>query len=229
MCGRFVRHSSLRLIEQTFNVDTTEIQTAPSYNITPTQEVLAVVDNGRFHLTGLHWGLVPFWSKNTQIGSRMINARAETVAEKPSFRNAFKQRRCLIVADGFYEWKGAKGDKQPFYITLPDATPFGFAGLWEEWKANGDSQAYRSCAIITTEASESVRNIHHRMPVVLRPETHAAWLDSAPQEPDDLKRILSQGFFSEFTAYPVSRRVNSIRNNDAACIQPIDTDSASGI
>ena len=221
MCGRFVRHSSLRLIEQTFNVDAAEVQAAPSYNISPSQKVLAVMGNSSFFLTELHWGLVPFWAKDPQIGNRMINARMETVAEKPSFREAFARRRCLVVADGFYEWKGAKGDKQPYYIRLPDGSPFGFAGLWESWKGADTTEPYRTCAIITTEASETLRGIHHRMPVILHPDKHAAWLDTATQDPERLKHILSEGFFREFISHPVSRRVNSTRNNDPDCIQPV--------
>lgn len=223
MCGRFVRHSSLRLIEQTFNVDAAGIRLEPSYNIAPTQKVLAVVGNGEHHLAELHWGLVPSWAKNTRIGSRMINARAETVAEKPSFRNAFAKRRCLIVADGFYEWKGVKGDKQPFYFSLSDGSPFGFAGLWEVWKGADASaaEAYRSCAIITTAASESVSGIHHRMPVILRPEMHAAWLQPAGPDTDRLKQILSEGFFGQLTRHPVSRKVNSTRHNEPGCIDPL--------
>jgi putative SOS response-associated peptidase YedK len=221
MCGRFVRHSSLRLIEQTFNVDAAGIQTAASYNIAPTQSVLAVVGSDNPHLTQLHWGLVPFWAKNIQIGNRMINARVETVAEKPSFRSAFAKRRCLIVADGFYEWKGAKGDKQPFYFSLPDGSPFGFAGLWEVWKGADSTDAYRSCAIITTEASESVRTIHDRMPVILRPEAHSAWLQSAVQHIGQLKQILAENAFKQLVHYPVSRKVNSTRYNEPACIDPV--------
>ena len=222
MCGRFVRHSSLRLIEQTFNVDASGIQPSYSYNVAPTQKVLAVVGSDRHRLAELHWGLVPFWAKDKQIGNRMINARAETAAEKPSFRNAFAKRRCLIVADGFYEWKGVKGDKQPYYFTLPDGSPFGFAGLWEEWKGgDASSGAYRSCAVITTEASESVRAIHHRMPVILRPEMHASWLAATAQNTDHLQHILAEGFFRQLAHHPVSRKVDSTRNNEPACIDPV--------
>lgn len=223
MCGRFVRHSSLRLIEQTFNVDAAGIEAAPSYNIAPTQEVLAIVGNDRPHLSKLHWGLVPFWAKNTRIGNRMINARAETVTEKPSFRNAFAKRRCLIVADGFYEWKGKKGEKQPFYFSLPDGSPFCFAGLWELWKGAdaSSSDAYRSCAIITTAASNSVSAVHHRMPVILRPEMHAGWLKSAAADTDQLRKILAEGFFRRLACHPVTRKVNSTRYNEPACIEPM--------
>lgn len=221
MCGRFVRHSSLRLIEQTFNVDVSGIQAAASYNITPTQKVLVVVGNDKHHLAELHWGLVPFWAKDIRIGNRMINARVETVAEKPSFRSAFAKRRCLVVADGFYEWKGVKGDKQPFYFSLPDGSPFGFAGLWEVWKGADAAEAYRSCAIITTAASRSVRAVHHRMPMILRPEMHADWLRPSTQNTDHLKQLLSEGLFRELVHHPVSRKVNSTRHNEPACIDPI--------
>ena len=222
MCGRFVRHSSLRLIEQTFNVDAAQIQSASSYNIAPSQKVLAVVGGDSRRLTELHWGLVPFWAKDKRIGNRLINARAETVAEKPSFRSAFAKRRCLIVADGFYEWKGPKGDKQPFYFTLPDGSVFGFAGLWEAWESgSASSETYRSCTIITTEASQSVGAIHHRMPVILRPDMHASWLDSSPQSTDGLKHVLAKGRIGQLVHHPVSRKVNSTRNNEPACIDPI--------
>ena len=221
MCGRFVRHSSLSLIEKTFNIDSVEAEAESSYNIAPTQNVLAVVRNGERRLTNLHWGLVPFWAKDRSIGSRLINARAETVAEKPSFRNAFKKRRCLIVADGFYEWKGEKGNKQPYYLTLPSDGPFAFAGLWEIW--DKDDAAYRSCSIITTAATESVRKLHHRMPVILRPESHDAWLDTTNQDAEQLKQILQQGFYRKLVHYPVSKRVNVVKNNDPACIEPLDS------
>ncbi len=152
----------------------------------------------------------------------MINARAETVAEKPSFKNAFKKRRCLIIADGFYEWKGPKGQKQPMLITLPDKKPFAFAGLWETWGKNQPQTPYRSCTIITTEASPSIRDIHHRMPVILKPEVYHHWLDPENEDITDLKKILEEERLTELTSYPVSRQVNATRNNDASMIEPID-------
>jgi putative SOS response-associated peptidase YedK len=133
-------------------------------------------------LEKLHWGLVPFWAKDISIGNKLINARAETIASKPSFRNAFKKRRCLIPADGFYEWKGPKGQKLPMLITLPESKPFAFAGLWETWNKKDDQDTiYKSCTIITTEASDSVREIHHRMPAILKPEMYESWLDPLNQ------------------------------------------------
>jgi putative SOS response-associated peptidase YedK len=221
MCGRFVSHSSLSLIEKTFNVDSVAAEVSPNYNIAPTQTVPVIVRNHQNRLVMFHWGLVPFWAKDLKIGNRLINARVETVAEKPSFRNAFKKRRCLIVADGFYEWKGPKGQKQPWYLTLPVDGPFGFAGLWERW--TGDPQGeYLSCVIITTAASESVRDIHDRMPVILNPESYDAWLDPSNQDAAKLSSILEAGHVRELTRYPVSKRVNSVRNNDADCMKPLE-------
>jgi len=211
----------LSLIEKTFNIDSVEAEAASSYNIAPTQNVLAVIHSGKRRLTNLHWGLVPFWAKDRSIGSRLINARAETVAEKPSFRNAFRKRRCLIVADGFYEWKGEKGNKQPHYLTLPSGGPFAFAGLWEIWQ--GDDDAYHSCSIITTAATESVRSLHHRMPVILRPQSHDAWLDATNQDAEQLKQILRQGFYRKLDHYAVAKRVNAVKNNDPACIEQLDS------
>ncbi len=151
----------------------------------------------------------------------MINARAETIAEKPSFKNAFKKRRCLIIADGFYEWKGTKGQKQPMLITLPDKKPFAFAGLWEIWHKNKQAPAYRSCTIITTEASASIREIHHRMPVILKPEVYKDWLNPQYQNTENLKHILAVERLTELTSYPVSKQVNSARNNDLSLLDPI--------
>jgi len=152
----------------------------------------------------------------------MINARSETVAKKPSFRNAFKKRRCLILADGFYEWKGEKGHKQPMFITLPDRKPFAFAGLWEAWNKKPDSDStYKSCTIITTQASESFSEIHHRMPVILNSEIYEPWLDSQNLDLDELKNILKREIITELVSYPVSKQVNSASNNNPACIEPI--------
>jgi putative SOS response-associated peptidase YedK len=164
---------------------------------------------------------VPFWAKDPSIGNRMINARAETVAEKPSFKNAFKKRRCLIIADGFYEWKGPKGQKQPMLITLPDKKPFAFAGLWESWQKKDPEAVYRSCSIITTEASASIRDIHHRMPVILKPDVYATWLNPENQDITALKNILIKECLNQLVSYPVSKKVNSTRNNDASFLDPI--------
>ena len=225
MCGRFVRHSSLELIEKTFNVDRPAFEVTQSYNIAPTQAVLAVVRNGHAGLVQLHWGLVPFFAKDASGAARMINARSETLATKPSFRNAFRKRRCLIVADGFYEWTGPKGQKQAWYITLPSDGPFGFAGLWELWRADDRKTELRSCAIITTDASPGLRDIHNRMPVILRAGAHDAWLDPANQDAERLQPILQNDCHVEFRRTAVSSRVNYVGNADASCIEPLQGDA----
>lgn len=224
MCGRFSQFSSLEIIQQTFNVETALFEETPNYNVAPTQKILAIIkQEDKNKLEYLHWGLVPFWAKDISIGSRMINARAETVASKPSFRNAFKKRRCLIPADGFYEWKGEKGDKQPYYIFTPFGEPFAFAGLWETWtdKESDEESVYKSCSIITTAASESIREIHNRMPAILDPKYHGKWLDAEIQDPKELETILQGGIILDMINYPVSTLVNSVKNNDPNCIKPI--------
>lgn len=224
MCGRFVGFRRIEELQRYFNIDKAEAEVLPDYNVAPTHEILGVVkeEEGRV-LKKFHWGLVPFWAKDISIGSRMINARSETVATKPSFRTAFKSRRCLILADGFYEWKGGKGGKQPVFVTLPDGSPFAFAGLWETWGNKEDPDSiYRSCTIITTDASDSIRDIHHRMPAILKSETHEAWIDPANQDADALQDILKTGIVSEFSNYEVSKQVNSIKNNHPANIERIN-------
>jgi len=183
---------------------------------------LAIVKKGAENwLEKFHWGLVPFWAKDTSIGSRMINARVETIAEKPSFRSAFRKRRCLIPADGFYEWQGEKGRKQPVFITLPDSKPFAFAGLWEIWNREDNEKIYKSCAIITIQASSSIKDIHHRMPAILKPDMYEAWLNFRNQEAKMLQKILKEGILTEFESYPVSKQVNTTSNNSPSCIEPV--------
>ncbi|MFO8233153.1 MAG: SOS response-associated peptidase [Longimonas sp.] len=171
MCGRFVEFSNLEQLKGHFPIDKILTEVTPNYNVAPTQEILAIVhQEGLNVLEKLHWGLVPHWAEDISTGYKMINARMETVSSKPGFRDAFRKRRCLIPADGFYEWKGPKGDKQPFFITLPDEKPFAFAGLWETWRdKDREDELYRSCSIITRDASECLKDIHDRMPAVLSP------------------------------------------------------------
>jgi putative SOS response-associated peptidase YedK len=223
MCGRFVGFRSLRELQENFPIDKAACEVTANFNVAPSQEILAILKHeGENWLDKLHWGLVPFWAKDVSVGNRMINARSETVSEKPSFRNAFKKRRCLILADGFYEWKGEKGHKQPMFITLPDRKPFAFAGLWETWNKKSDPDSiYKSCTIITTQASESFSEIHHRMPVILKSEIFEPWLDPENQDLDGLKNILKKEIITELVGYPVSKQVNSASNNTPSCIEPI--------
>jgi len=215
MCGRFVGFRKLTQLKEYFPIDVANIEVLPNYNVAPTQQILAIArHDNQNHLEKLYWGLVPFWAKDISVGNRMINARSETVATKPSFRNAFKKRRCLILADGFYEWKGGKGSKQPMFLTLPDGNPFAFAGLWEIWDNKGKEEIpYRSCTIITREASESVMPIHNRMPVILKPGTFDSWLDPENQDVDLLQELIQNHVHTDLVSVPVSKQVNSVKNN----------------
>jgi len=223
MCGRFVGFRSLDELKGFFPIDKAACEAISNYNVAPSQEILAIAKyEGENWLVKFHWGLVPFWAKNISIGNRMINARSESIAEKPSFRSAFKKRRCLILADGFYEWKGEKGSKQPMFITLPDRKPFAFEGLWETWNKDDQDSIYKSCTIITTQTSESIRDLHHRMPVILKPPAYESWLDPGNQNVVELGKMLKNEIVTELVRYPVSKQVNSTRNNDPSCIEPIE-------
>jgi len=223
MCGRFVGFRRLEELKAHFPIDASDVQWTQNFNVAPTQEVLAILRDREINrLVRLHWGLVPFWAKDSTIGGKLINARSETVATKPSFRAAFRKRRCLILADGFYEWKGKSGHKQPMFLTLHHKEPFAFAGLWEAWDDRGRlDQSYRSCAILTRAASESMKPIHHRMPVILKPDAYTAWLDPNNHDVDTLEEIMCHRIYTDLTSVPVSKQVNSIRNNRPENILPM--------
>lgn len=210
MCGRFTLYHTPEDVAERFEAQTA-LATEPRYNIAPTQEVAVVTQNGTRHLSNFRWGLIPSWAKDPEIGSRMINARAETLAEKPSFRTALSRRRCLIPADGFYEWQaasdGAKGGKTPMHIHFQDNGLFAFAGLWDEWQAP-DGSPLRSCTIITTTPNTVTAPIHNRMPVILRPEDEALWLDLSTTDTRELLSLLAPYSPQGMEAYPVSRQVN---------------------
>lgn len=220
MCGRFVGYRNINTLREHFPIDRVEAELSPNYNVAPTQNIPAIIrQDDENILRTFRWGLVPFWAKDPSIGNRMINARSETVDSKPSFRNAFKKRRCLIPADGFYEWKGTKGNKQPVYITLPDGEPLGFAGLWEIWDNKGKAaEPLFTCTILTTDASPSIQNIHHRMPVILKPEAFEDWIN-VDTPTDTLKEIINTQSHKNFTTRPVSKAVNSARSNSADLIE----------
>jgi len=227
MCGRFVSYRNLEQLRRYFPIDRAVCDVTTNFNVAPDQEILAIVrQEGVNILNKFHWGLVPFWAKDLSIGNKMINARSETLTEKPSFRDSLKYRRCLIVADGFYEWTGQKGQRRPVFITLPDQAPFAFAGLWDAWhdKNHQDTPTYRSCTIITRSASDCLRNVHNRMPAVLPPNTYETWLDPENHDTNNLRNVLSNRTLTEFVFYPVSKQVNSVRVNDPANIKPIQMD-----
>ncbi len=209
MCGRFILMSPGRDLAERFQLDE-EPSLVPRYNIAPTQMVAVVrLDpvSGRRRLALLKWGLVPFWAKDPVLGPRLINARAESAAEKPAFRAAFKHRRCLVPADGFYEWRKSPGKRQPYLIGMADDSSFAFAGLWEQWKG-ADGQAIESCTILTTNANELVAPLHDRMPVVLLPEDYGLWLDTKIREPGSLVALLRPFPSGEMKSRPVSFKVN---------------------
>lgn len=218
MCGRYTLASPTERLAEEFGVDASSIELAPNYNVAPTQKVAAVLEEGgQRRLEVLRWGLIPPWADDPGIGSRMINARSETAPGKPSFRRAFRERRCLIPADGFYEWQRTNGAKQPYYIHMEDGRPFAFAGLWESW-SKGEGEI-RTCTILTTGANALVGEVHDRMPVILAHDTYDVWLDPA-SERDELTGLLASYPEDEMEAYPVSRFVNSPSNNDPRCIEP---------
>jgi putative SOS response-associated peptidase YedK len=223
MCGRFVVFSNLEQIKQHFTIDKTLSEVTPNYNVAPTQEILTIFRQDTLSvLEKLHWGLVPHWARDISTGYKMINARSETIATKPSFRDAFKKRRCLIPADGFYEWTGAKGQKQPFFITLPDERPFAFAGLWETWRdKENEDKTYRSCTIITREVSECLKDIHDRMPAILHPDKYEAWLDHDNHDTKRMQEILAEKTITDLRFRPVSKQVSSVKINDLSNIAPI--------
>jgi len=203
-------------------------QLAPRYNIAPTQLVICVrpliTDPLMREAVLLKWGLIPFWAKDASIGSRMINARSETVAEKPAFRKAFQARRCIIPADGFYEWqKLSDGTRQPWFIHQPDDTPFGFAGLWESWKPK-DGEEIQSCTILTTDANADLRELHDRMPVVLPPDQQVAWLSQSASR-GQLQAMMQPRPEGTLVRHPVAPLVNSVRNDNPACVDSVKIES----
>jgi putative SOS response-associated peptidase YedK len=212
MCGRYTQHHNAPEIEQRFSVQETLFDPGPRYNIAPSQAVPVVVveASSRERLVdGFQWGLVPFWAKDPTVGNKMINARAETVAEKPSFKHALKRRRCIIPADGFYEWDKVSGTKQPYHFRRKDGELFGFAGLWEEWKRPEDGSSLLTCTILTTEANETVGRIHERMPVILHPGDEALWLDPDSQDTAELLPLFVPYPDDLMEAYTVSKRINT--------------------
>jgi len=226
MCGRYVAAAPPSDIAKYFAAAApTETVVEPSYNVAPTNEVYAVVERGdERRLEHLRWGLVPFWAKDIAIGSKMINARAEGIATKNAYRHAFGKQRCIIPADGFYEWKVVEGQKrkQPMYIHRVDDEPIAFAGLWETWRGpDRDGEPLYTCTIITTTANETMAPVHNRMPVILPPERWAEWLDPNMNDTDALAKLLVPAPASLLTLYPVSTGVNHVRNKGPELIMPV--------
>ena len=227
MCGRFTLKTPAAVLIEHFNLRPDTQDELPvfraRYNIAPTQDVAIVrasKERRERETVAVHWGLIPSWAKDPTAGNRMINARGESVFEKPSFRAAAKRRRCLIPADGFYEWQKRGKAKQPYYIHHPDNVPFAFAGLWEHWEPGDDSgPVIESCTIITTEANAMMRELHDRMPVILEPGNYDLWLDPLVQDASSMQHLLVPCPDEKLIAYAVSTHVNSPKHDDAACIE----------
>lgn len=214
MCGRFTLTVNPADLQETFENYTFPQKFAPRYNIAPTQPVLVIPNDETNTADFFLWGLIPMWAKDPGIGNKLINARAETLAEKPSFRGSLKYKRCLVLADGFYEWKSGPGGKTktPYFIHMNDRKPFAFAGLWDSWNSPDGAQV-KTCTIITTEPNELMTLIHNRMPAILHPRDYAKWLDPSPQTPESLRPLLKPFPPEEMNAFPVSTMVNKPGND----------------
>lgn len=221
MCGRFTITLEPAFFQQEFILGKMPSEWTPRYNAAPTQNIPVVKDEQSRDVEMMRWGLIPFWAKDPSIGSRLINARAETLGEKPSFRGAFEKRRCLILTDGFYEWQksSVKGSpKAPYRFILKEEKPFMFAGLWESWRPR-ENEVVHSCTIITCAANQLVSAVHNRMPVMLDKDTCWRWLEDLPQEA--LNDLLKPYPSEKMTAYPVSVRLNNPKEEDAALVEPL--------
>ncbi len=224
MCGRFTLRATAGVIAEQFSLFAAAPFT-PAYNIAPTQPVATVVvafPGFSRELVWMHWGLIPSWAKDRSVGSRMINARAESVARKPAYRAAFRRRRCLVLADGFYEWQRLDGKKWPYFIHLRSDRPFALAGLWEHWQGP-EEETLQSCAMVTTEANELMRPIHDRMPVILPEDEYARWLDPSLDASESLLPLLRPYPSEAMAAYRVSTYVNSPTHDAPLCVQPEPT------
>lgn len=225
MCGRFTQRADARRLAKSFGIEEVP-RMGPRYNVAPAQNVLSVRGSGDGRgMTLLKWGLVPSWAKDASIGAKLINARSETVEEKPSFREAFRRRRCIVPADGFFEWKRTEGRKQPFYFRMRDDRPFGFAGLWERWEGEG-GDVLDTCTILTTEANEVLRPVHDRMPVILHPDDYELWLGGGERERGLLKDLLRHYPGGEMVGHPVGTLVNSPANKGPELIAEAHLNSA---
>ena len=225
MCGRFTLTSNSDELQGRFGflsefTDPEFSDHGPRYNIAPTQAVLTVTNDGQRRGEVMRWGLIPFWAKDLRVGARMINAVGETASTKPAFRTAFKKKRCLVLANGFYEWKKDGNRRLPTYIYSKNNEPLAFAGLWETWKSS-EGPVVRSCTIITTSANSFIEPIHNRMPVILSGETQALWLDPLTEDPANLEPLLIPAPEELLTSHRVAETVNSVKNQGPELILPL--------
>lgn len=223
MCGRFSLKSTMKAIEDEFSIAHTNIILEPHYNIAPTQNIIVIVLDETKKLNTFQWGLIPAWVKDQATGNKtIINARSETILEKSSFKDGFKKRRCLILADGYYEWKKSTNEKVPMYIYLKSQRPFAFAGIWDTWKSPKGT-VINSCAIITTKPNDLMASIHNRMPVILPKKDENIWLDISFQTEKYLLNLLKPYPSEEMSSHQVSKIVNSPQNDNPNCVKPVQT------
>ncbi|MCK6577184.1 MAG: SOS response-associated peptidase [Anaerolineae bacterium] len=220
MCGRYVLAVDPEMLQTAFNLSSAP-DFPPRFNIAPTQQNPVISNESPASAALMRWGLIPSWAKDAKIGASLINARSESAAEKPSFRNALKRRRCLIPASGFYEWQQRDGGKAPMYIHLADAPVFAMAGLWEVWKDPASAEIIRTYSILTTEANPFMQSIHHRMPVILRPEDYAAWLATEEVSSDAVRHLMRPFDGGALAAHGVSKAVNRPANDSPDLIEPV--------
>ena len=224
MCGRYKLTVSWREIVRLYNL-TNSVNLQPRYNIAPTQDVLAITFDGETKERRgemMRWGLVPFWAKDTKVGYSLINAKAETIATKPAYREAFKKRRCIIPADSFYEWQATGGKhKQPYLIQMKDHGVFGFAGLWERWTDKSSGEVVRSCTIVTTEPNELCAPIHNRMPVILDADVYSRWLGERPATADELHAMLKPYSAELMECFKIGPRIGNVKYDEPSLIEPV--------
>jgi putative SOS response-associated peptidase YedK len=220
VCGRFTLSTPPTEIANHLGLDEVS-ELEARFNVAPGQLIATVSESGEDNrpvLSLRRWGLVPSWAKDSKIGNRLINARAETVAEKPSFRSALRRRRCLVPADGFYEWAGSKGSKRPYFIGLEARALFAFAGLWERW-TDPEGEPLESCTLLTTAAAEQLRALHDRMPVIVDPADYGLWMNPQVEEPDLVSPVVDRNLGGALDFYPVSQYVNDVRHDDPRCLE----------
>jgi putative SOS response-associated peptidase YedK len=220
MCGRFSLLAHQEMLRERFNITEFEFDVTPHYNIAPAQKIATVIKADLLKLVGMRWGFIPFWAKDMKIGNKMINARAETVAENRVFKHSFLKKRCLIPATGFYEWKKSNDRKTPMHIRMDTSQVFAFAGIYSQWKSPSDS-IILSCSIITTTPNHLMKPIHNRMPVILKPEDESIWLDPELDDTRTLQELLKPYTDKSLEAFEVSTYVNNPRNDGPMCVKPL--------
>jgi len=222
MCGRFALYADSNTIKSQLKLDEL-VEIEPRYNIAPSEDIVAIIDDESKRCARyFHWGLIPFWAKDKKVGNRMINARAETITEKPAFRSAFKKQRCLVLMSGFFEWKEIKGSKQPYFIQQKNNSLLTVAGIWERWEDKQNNETLYSCSLITTDANPFMQNIHDRMPVIIKPEQYDEWLNQSNQNTSELQKLLHSYSRDDLKAHQVTASMSNARFKGKEAVQSVE-------